>query len=157
MTATSLSDFAIKKRTEKVLRHLSLENKVMLDIGCNNGLYTIKFFELAKDIIGIDIDRVALKKARGNNLQLYGNAEFIRARAEYLPFRDLYFDVIILIETLEHVQNQEMAMKEVGRILKKDGYLVLYIPNRLYPLETHGARIGKKYIMGFHGSVPLLS
>lgn len=50
-----------------------------------------------------------------------------------------------------------MAMKEVGRILKKDGYLVLYIPNILYPLETHGARIGKKYIMGFYGSIPLLS
>lgn len=70
MTATSLSDFAIKKRTEKVLRHLSLEDKVMLDIGCNNGLYTIKFSELAKDIIGIDIDRVALKK-RGKTIYNY--------------------------------------------------------------------------------------
>ena len=84
-------------------------------------------------------------------------SEFIRASAENLPFYNSCFDVVIAIETLEHVKNQERALQEASRVLRKDGYLVTYVPNRLYPLETHGLTIGNKMIHGFHGSVPFFS
>lgn len=156
-TASCMSDFAIEKRTKQVLRHLSLKGKVTLDVGCGNGLYTIRFADAGHDIIGIDISERSLLEARKNKLQLNGSGEFIRACAENLPFQSSRFDVVLAMETLDHVQNQERALLEAGRVLRKDGYLVAYVPNRLYPLETHGFRIGKKVINGFHGSVPFFS
>ena len=156
-TASCMSDYAIEKRTKQVLGHLALEGKVMLDIGCGNGLYTIRFANTGHCIIGVDISELSLQEARKNKLQLNGSGEFIRACAENLPFQNSHFDVVLAIETLDHVQNQERALVEAGRVLRKDGYLVAYVPNRLYPLETHGFRIGKKVIHSFHGSVPFFS
>ena len=150
-TASSVNDFAVQKRTRQVLGCLALKGKVTLDVGCGNGLYTIKFAELAQDIIGVDINEESLKEARRNKLELNGSGEFIRASAENLPFYNSCFDVVIAIETLEHVKNQERALQEASRVLRKDGYLVTYVPNRLYPLETHGLTIGNKMIHGFHG------
>jgi len=156
-TAFRISDFAIEKRTKQVLGYLVLEGKVMLEVGCGNGLYTIKFSELGQDIIGIDMNEEALIQARKNKLQLNGSGEFIRACAANLPFRNSCFDVVIAIETLEHVQNQERALREASRVLRKDGYIVAYVPNRRYPLETHGIRIGKKANYVLHREVPFFS
>lgn len=156
-TASRISDLAIEKRTSQISGYLRLGGKDVLDVGCANGLYTMKFADLCQDIIGIDISEEALIEARKNKLQLHGSGEFIRATAEDLPFHNSCFDVVITIETLEHVQDPGRALKEASRVLREDGYLVAYVPNRLYPLETHGLRIGKKVFRGFHGSVPFFS
>lgn len=90
-------------------------------------------------------------------MQLNGSSEFIKACAENLPFCNSCFDIVIAIETLEHVNNQEMALREASRALKKDGYIVVYVPNRRYPLETHGVRLGKKAKYVLHREVPFFS
>lgn len=156
-TASHMNDFAIKKRVNQVLEHLILDGKVILDIGCGNGLYTIGFSELGQNTIGIDISEKALMQAQINKLQLNGSSEFIIACAENLPFSNSCFDIVIAIETLEHVNNQEMALREAGRTLKKDGHIVAYVPNRRYPLETHGVRLGEKAKYVLHREVPFFS
>ena len=64
LTANSMSDSAIDKRTARVWRHLSLEDKVLPDIGCNNGLHGMKFSEMVRDIISVDIGSETSIKAR---------------------------------------------------------------------------------------------
>jgi SAM-dependent methyltransferase len=67
---------------------------------------------------------------------------------EYLPFQSGVFDVVVLNEVIEHVTDDRATMREALRILKPGGHIAIYAPNRLYPFETHGIYIGKRYIFG---------
>ena len=156
-SALYIDDFAITNRTSQVLKYLSLHGKTLLDIGCGNGLYTVRFAEGTRRTIGLDIADEPLNEARRNRGHLKTGVEFVKASAESLPFSDRTFDVALAIELLEHIENQDSVLKEASRILKDGGYLVIYVPNKLYPFETHGFRLGRRTLHGFHGSVPFLS
>lgn len=157
-TASSIDDFAIKKRRKQILEHISLERKIMLDVGCGNGLYILTFANSAKETIGIDISREGLAEAIKNKAELGGDTEFIRASAEGLPLCDSTFDVVLLVEMLEHVRSQQKTLEEVNRVLKDGGYLLIYVPNKLYLFDMHGLRIGQRSISGLYGSsVPFFS
>jgi SAM-dependent methyltransferase len=73
---------------------------------------------------------------------------------EHLPFRDATFDVILLHEVLEHVDDDAATLKEARRVLAIGGRVVIFVPNRLYPFETHGIFLGKKYVFG---NIPLVN
>ena len=155
-----VEDLAVIKSTERVLgllSHLSLDDKTVLDIGCGNGVYTLSLAKLVRRAIGIDIARDKLREAREDAIEFKANSIFALANTECLPFRDSCCDVVMIIEALEHIQNPEIALKEAERVLKNQGYLVVSVPNRLYPLEMHGMRVGRTVITGFHGSVPFFS
>ncbi|HEY5639791.1 MAG TPA: methyltransferase domain-containing protein, partial [Dehalococcoidia bacterium] len=70
------------------------------------------------------------------------------AVAEHLPYRDGAFDVILMHEVLEHVDDDLESLREMHRVLAPGGRLVIFCPNRLYPFETHGIFVGKKYLFG---------
>jgi len=153
-------DLAIIKRTEQILRllaHSSLGKKTVLDVGCGYGLYTLSIAQVAKRTIGIDTQEEPLREARKNRVKLNTSAEFIKATAEHLPLRDSCCDIVLVLEALEHIENQGGALKEANRISKRLGYLVVSVPNKLYPLEMHYVRIGRIEVRGFYGSVPFFS
>jgi SAM-dependent methyltransferase len=76
------------------------------------------------------------------------------AAAESLPFADRTFDVIVLNEVIEHVRDDRATLREALRVLRPGGSVVIYAPNRLYPFETHGVYLGKRYIFG---NIPLVN
>jgi ubiquinone/menaquinone biosynthesis C-methylase UbiE len=157
-SATSIDDFAVEKRKRQILKYISLKEKTILDIGCGNGLYTIALASLVKNSVGVDIRSKVLIEATKSKTRLDGNTEFIRASAENLPLRDSTFDVVLLVEMLEHVQSEEMTLNEANRVLKDGGYLVIYVPNKLYPFDEHGLKIGHKNLKGIYGgSIPFFS
>ena len=73
--------------------------------------------------------------------------------AERQAFCDNAFDIVFINEVLEHIPDQESALDEIHRVLKHDGQFALFAPNRLYPFETHGVRIGDRKFGRF---VPLI-
>lgn len=156
-SASNIDDFAITKRTNQVLQYLSLQGKTLLDIGCGNGLYTVRFAESARRTIGLDLADGPLNEARRKWAQPKGNIEFVKASAERLPFSNGAFDIVVAIEVLDHIENHNGALKEANRVLKDGGYLVVYVPNKLYPFETHGLKLGRRTLHGFHGSIPFFS
>lgn len=156
-SSSNISDFSVQKRARQITKYLSLERQTILDVGCGNGLYTLKLTDSAKKAVGIDTRHEALREASKNKASLGGDTEFVRALAENLPFPDRSFDIVLAIEVLEHVRSEERAIEEASRVLKDGGWLVVYVPNKLYPFETHGLRIGNKSYSVFHGSVPFLS
>lgn len=152
-------DLAVTKRTEQILgllAHLHLADKIVLEIGCGYGAHIMIMSRRVKIAIGIDIAQGPLRYAKEQQ-STYISAKLVRANAELLPFRDSCFDVALVLEVLEHVQNPRDVLEEAMRSLKSQGYLVVSVPNRRYPLEMHGMRIGKTVFTGFHGSVPFLS
>jgi SAM-dependent methyltransferase len=60
------------------------------------------------------------------------------AAAEHLPYRSNYFDTILSSDVLEHVADDHRATQEMVRVLKPGGRLIVFVPNRWYPFETHG-------------------
>ena len=51
------------KRIEPIIDLISMENKTVLDLGCNEGFFSIKLAEKKAIVLGIDIDKLRIKKA----------------------------------------------------------------------------------------------
>lgn len=108
-----------------VLRKIisSQQFQSILDLGCASGTFTnhlTKLFPQAK-IYGVDVYDSAIKFAQ----KKYPYLNFIKADAHQLPFRESAFDLVICYETIEHVADPSLVLKEMRRILKKDGTAIL--------------------------------
>ena len=113
-----------------------------LDLGCADGGYVSAMIEGGADaVVGVDPNADQIAEARGRGLRA---AEFVVAESEHLPFADAAFDGVLLNEVFEHVGDERATLGEVYRVLKPGGTLALMSPNRWYPLEGHGARIGHR-------------
>ncbi len=133
----------ITKRLEFILDTIELQkDQTVLDIGAGLGVYSNVLSKYVKKCIGIDTNEDYLKRAKDLNK----NIDLYLMPAEELSFEDNSFDNIIMIEVLEHVHNDKKVMEEVYRVLKPGGSFIVTAPNKLFPLETHGIRIGTKII-----------
>ena len=130
-------------RRLNLIRHFApLEGARILDVGCGLGVYVRKFRELSDRVYGIDIDAKRLREGARTTPGLMLSA------SETLPFRDATFDVVVLNEVIEHVRDDAATLAEALRVIRPGGHIVIYAPNRLYPFETHGIYIGRKFIFG---------
>lgn len=100
------------------------DNSKVLDIGCNSG----EFMRLLRDKKGckvsgaeISVSMIDICKAKGLNVVL--------CDADKLPFPDESFDVVILMEVLEHFHEPVPYLQEIRRVLKKDGILLGSCPH----------------------------
>jgi len=111
-----------KKHFELLIREKLPKNAKILDIGCAYGY----FIEIATKhgfiCYGIDISNVALKEAKRHG-------EVIKATAELLPFKSNSLDVVTLFDVIEHLESPFKALKEVHRVLKRGGILIITTPN----------------------------
>ena len=106
------------------------------------------FRALGAEAHGVDLDeeRVAIAH-RTNPLVRQGSAES-------LPYPDSFFDLVFANEVLEHVDNDAQAVRECFRAVAPGGHLAFYVPNRLYPFETHGCYWRGDYRFG---NIPLIN
>jgi SAM-dependent methyltransferase len=74
---------------------------------------------------------------------------------ERLPFADEIFTCVLSNEVLEHVADDRLSMAEMARVLKPGGRIVIFCPNRWYPVEQHGIywrgtyRFGNKPLVNY--------
>ena len=108
----------------KSLKKIKSSGK-LLDIGCAYGFF-IKIASAQFRSYGIDISSFAIRKSRKIT------DKTLRASANSLPFKDKSFDVITALDTLEHVSELNTCMRELRRILKKNGILLLLLPNPIW-------------------------
>ncbi len=139
-----------QKRFDLVKRNVELSGKRILDVGCGIGMYSQKFFEKGAKVLGIDIDDENIKKAK----ELSPEIDFWVAKAEALPFENNSFDLIFLNEVLEHVDDDKRVIQESLRVLRPEGKIIIFAPNRFFPFETHGIYFAKKYI---YGNIPFIN
>ncbi len=107
--------------------------RVLVD-GCGVGMYVKALRPYADVICGLDIEPVHLARAA----EVVPDAKLQLAACENLPYPDDYFDLLLSHEVLEHVQNDFAAAAEIARVLRPGGRAIVFVPNRLYPFETHG-------------------
>jgi len=93
----------------------------VLDLGAGTGMMSQFAYKCNPEL-----QLVAVDPAEGMMRYTPKYLELHIASAEKLPFEDASFDALMMGESLHHFDNPEIALKEVVRVLKKDGKLFIY-------------------------------
>ncbi|MDA0261214.1 MAG: class I SAM-dependent methyltransferase [Proteobacteria bacterium] len=97
-----------------------------LEIGCGSGTFTGHLAELADHVTAIDIDASFVEQARAANLgRANVTIDLVDATAANWPER---FDTAVVLEVIEHIEDDGAVLKSVYRALAPGGRLVLKVP-----------------------------
>jgi SAM-dependent methyltransferase len=140
-----------QRRLEMIVRAAGERIKgCILENGCGVGMYVEHLSQFGGKVIGLeyDFERAAEAQTRSPHI--------INGAGETLPLPPSTFDLILSHEVLEHVRDDRAALCEMVRTLRgpdltsgrRGGRLVLFVPNRGYPFETHGIYWKGKYYFG---------
>jgi SAM-dependent methyltransferase len=104
-----------------------LMGKIVLDVGCGDGTLASEFRRRgASLVIGCDPDpRMIARAALRAKTERGGATRYMLARAEELPFHDRSFDLVSTVTVLSFVEQRARAMRELARVLKPGGRLVI--------------------------------
>ena len=114
----------------------------ILENGCGVGMYVEHLSPFGGEVTGLEYDFERAAEARENSPKI------INAAGEFIPLSSSAFDLILSHEVIEHVQDDQAAIREMIRVLKPGGRIALFCPNRGYPYETHGIYWKGQYHFG---------
>jgi SAM-dependent methyltransferase len=127
-----------------------LEDARILDDGCGIGTSVGKLSQVAREVYGLDFEHERVAEG----VKRLGRRCLICAASEHLPFPDGVFDLVLSNEVIEHVQDDRETLKEMARVTRPGGRIVIFCPNRWYPVEQHGVYWRGRY---HFGNVPLVN
>jgi ubiquinone/menaquinone biosynthesis C-methylase UbiE len=117
----------------------------VLDVACGSGYGSSLLWAegKARQVIGADVSIEALECA--TRFRVPGRVEFALAKAESLPFPDSEFDVVVSMETFEHLAHPKEFLRELRRVLRPGGPVVVSTPlnnspGRLRPQNPYHIR-----------------
>jgi len=102
--------------------------KSILDVGCGEGRLTWYLAqETGREIIGVDLSRSGFRKAKklADQAGVGHLVRCLKGDARHLNFPDGQFDVVILCYSLHHIEDSPAALREVHRVLRPGGTLVI--------------------------------
>jgi SAM-dependent methyltransferase len=105
----------------------------VLDVGCNTGYGTVRFVPVARRVVGVDVSPGAIEAARMRAPS--GQPEFIVTSGFALPFPDGSFDLVSSFQVLEHVPDPIAYLREMARVTRPGGEVILATPNAAIRLD----------------------
>ena len=112
----------------------------LLDVGCGVGTISLELRHRGFEVYGIDFSSAAIEKAREKGITAIG----CDVDKDGIPFDDGYFDVVWAGDVVEHVFDPIFLFKEMSRVLKPTGKVLLTVPNGLNIfIRTHIFITGK--------------
>ena len=120
---------------------------IILDLGCGTGRDLQIASRKVKKAIGVDIDKKQIRNVTGEVLRKkLSNIKFLITDVnKKLPFKDNSFDKVVVSDVLEHLDNRNLAIDEVVRVLKNRGLLFLVTDNPNTSWKKHQKRHGLFY------------
>ena len=104
-------------------KYISSHEQLVLDLGCGTGHMVEILTRQGYRVLGLDIRLEGLQATR----RLIPRSWLVQGQATYLPFADKSFEVVLLVDVLEHTEDVA-ALREVRRVMKPDGLLILTVP-----------------------------
>ena len=130
------ADTAFRRRVRTVFEWLEPQDgDHILDCGCGRGFY-LKYLQQVNgcQITGLEYEYRFLKMAQmALNARHDEDVGLVHGDVYSLPFPDNTFDKIIMSEVLEHLDDDEVGLPEVVRVLKPGGLIAITVPNQNYP------------------------
>ena len=112
----------------------------VLDFGCGTGvMITRPLARLGHDVTGLDIDEVSIRRAMHLNAgPAFGNLVYVAGRLEAQRWEER-FDAVVASEVLEHIKDPAAFVGMLARCLKRDGLLILTVPNGYgaFEIDSH--------------------
>lgn len=130
----------------KMISQLIGSGKKVLDIGCRDGTLT-KYFSSDNYVVGVDIDQLALDKARAEL-----GINIIKTNLEedwHSELKGKKFDVVVAGEVLEHLRQPDQVVRKISECLADDGFFVGSVPNA-FSLKNR-----LRYLCGHKKNTPL--
>jgi ubiquinone/menaquinone biosynthesis C-methylase UbiE len=115
-----------------------LAGAVLVDLGCGMGTFTIEAAAHGALAIGVDPAPAAVQAARQVAAAEHAErAFFVRGDAVQLPLRERSVDLVLAADLTEHLDDVTLArmLREAARVLRAEGKLVLYTPDRQHVFE----------------------
>lgn len=137
-----------QERRLAMIRHWADLSGRILDDGAGLGTYLAAFAPYGGQRFGLEIEleraRIARRRATGVALGV----------GEALPFPDNCFDFVFSNEVIEHVQDDASYAREMVRVARAGARVLIFAPNRWYPVEQHGIFWRGNYKFG---NIPLVN
>ena len=129
---TAIGSLVKKYEAELILDLLNPgKGEVILDAGCGTGIFTLDILSSDSKVIGLDISLPMLiragKKLKGFPFQM------VWADMLHLPFPAGFFDKVVSITALEFIEDAKAAVRELFRVTKNRGTIVVATLNSLSP------------------------
>lgn len=105
-----------------------VSGKKVLDIACGSGYGSKILAEAGGLVTGMDISGEAI--ANAEKFFSHQNITYKVGSGESLEFENEFFDVVVSFETIEHLENPEKYLKELSRVIKKEGMVLISTPNK---------------------------
>ena len=111
----------------QLLADVNLKGSRLLDAGCGTGSFSVQAARLGANVISLDVGKNLLKETRRK-----GIAAVVAADAARMPIRDRSFDIVVSSECIEHTLSPPDTMRELIRVLRPGGWLVVTCPNAVW-------------------------
>jgi 2-polyprenyl-3-methyl-5-hydroxy-6-metoxy-1,4-benzoquinol methylase len=109
--------------------------RAVLEIGCGRGGFAASLSKRGARVTASDFSSAALELAR-KEFAILG-VQWVQADIQQLPFDEASFDTVVSCETIEHVPDPARAVRELARVLRPEGRLILTTPNYLGTLGLY--------------------
>ncbi len=125
-------DLVIKKYVR------SGESVKILDVGCGTGAVLEQMASKNFLVSGIDMNDTALEYCRQKGFSVE------KGFADRMPYSAETFDIVFALDVLEHLDNPELAVKEVKRVLKPGGLFIVTVPAHQWLWSYHDESLHHK-------------
>jgi SAM-dependent methyltransferase len=115
-----------------------VKNKKVLDIACGEGYGSALLAGVALEVTGVDIDSSTIDKAKEKYRQT--NLSFRTGSVENIPSESGIFDTVVSFETIEHIADHQRMMREIRRVLKPGGVLIISTPDKANYSDKTGVK-----------------
>lgn len=111
-----------------VITQFDLRNKIILDIACGEGYGCEILSKLSKKVYGVDLSKETIDCAKSKYTRQ--NLTFIVGDVTSIPIEDNSVDIVVSFETIEHHSQHIEMMREIKRVLNKEGFLIISSPDK---------------------------